>query len=114
MELGMTGLGRLGTTIVRRLIRTDHRCMVYGLHAEVVQALTKEGAAGTTSLEDFAKKVKSLRAVRMMVPVQVMGAALFKRFSSRDKDDFADKMLSAFRYQCGGHEEKVSAKKRSA
>ena len=35
-------------------------------------------------------------------------AALYERFSSRGEADFADKLLSAMRYQFGGHIEKKS------
>jgi len=35
----------------------------------------------------------------------VLTAALFERFSSRGEADFADKLLSAMRFQFGGHEE---------
>ena len=48
------------------------------------------------------------------VPVPVLSAALYERFSSRGEHDFVDKLLSALRYQFGGHEEKAAAKKRSA
>jgi 6-phosphogluconate dehydrogenase len=44
------------------------------------------------------------------VPVPVLSAALYARFSSRGQDDFADKMLSALRYQFGGHKEKAATK----
>jgi len=40
------------------------------------------------------------------VPAPVIGAALFSRFSSRGMDDFADKILSALRFEFGGHLEK--------
>jgi 6-phosphogluconate dehydrogenase len=40
------------------------------------------------------------------VPAFVLTAALFERFSSRGQDDFANKVLSAMRYEFGGHEEK--------
>lgn len=40
------------------------------------------------------------------VPVHVLSAALYERFSSRGKADFADKLLSAMRYEFGGHIEK--------
>src|SRR5947209_3296930 len=40
------------------------------------------------------------------VPAHVLTAALFERFSSRGQDDFANKVLSAMRYEFGGHEEK--------
>ena len=40
------------------------------------------------------------------VPVPVLSTALYQRFSSRAEADFADKLLSAMRFQFGGHEEK--------
>ena len=61
MELGMIGLGRMGTNMVRRLRRAGHQCVVYDLQPEAVQALVKEGAVGDVSLEDFAKKLKRPR-----------------------------------------------------
>lgn len=45
-------------------------------------------------------------AVDEGVPAPVISAALFERFSSRGQADFADKLLSALRYQFGGHQEK--------
>ncbi len=41
------------------------------------------------------------------VPVPVISAALYARFSSRGKDEFADKLISAMRYEFGGHVEKA-------
>jgi 6-phosphogluconate dehydrogenase len=40
------------------------------------------------------------------IPAPVISAALFARFSSRGHSDFADKLLSAMRYEFGGHLEK--------
>jgi 6-phosphogluconate dehydrogenase len=40
------------------------------------------------------------------VPVPVLSSALYERFSSRGEADFADKLLSAMRYEFGGHLEK--------
>jgi 6-phosphogluconate dehydrogenase len=42
------------------------------------------------------------------VPAPVLTAALYERFSSRGGADFADKLLSAMRYEFGGHLEKKS------
>jgi 6-phosphogluconate dehydrogenase len=36
---------------------------------------------------------------------------LYERFSSRGEDDFAEKLLSALRFQFGGHEEKAAPAK---
>ena len=43
------------------------------------------------------------------VPAHVLSSALYERFSSRGEADFADKLLSAMRFQFGGHIEKPSA-----
>jgi 6-phosphogluconate dehydrogenase len=76
MELGMIGLGRMGTNMVRRLLRAGHQCVVYDLHPEAVQAIEKEGATGTASLEEFAAKLRTPRAVWMMVPAAVVDPTL--------------------------------------
>jgi 6-phosphogluconate dehydrogenase len=47
-------------------------------------------------------------AIDEAVPVHVLTAALYERFSSRGEADFADKLLSAMRYEFGGHLEKSS------
>jgi 6-phosphogluconate dehydrogenase len=76
MEIGMIGLGRMGSNMVQRLMRAGHRCVVYDLHQEAVAAIVKDGAIGTTSLEDFAGKLKSPRTVWMMVPAAVVDPTL--------------------------------------
>ena len=45
------------------------------------------------------------------VPVPLLSAALFARFSSRGEADYADRLLSAMRQQFGGHGEKGPAPK---
>jgi 6-phosphogluconate dehydrogenase len=49
-------------------------------------------------------------AVDEGVPVPVLSAALYQRFSSRGDAEYEDKLLSAMRYQFGGHLEKSSGK----
>ncbi|HRJ42179.1 MAG: decarboxylating 6-phosphogluconate dehydrogenase [Caldilineaceae bacterium] len=46
-----------------------------------------------------------LAAIETGAPAPVLNAALDQRFSSRGEDDFADKLLSAMRFQFGGHHE---------
>jgi 6-phosphogluconate dehydrogenase len=53
-------------------------------------------------------------AIDESIPAPVLSAALYERFSSRGDDDFADKLLSALRYQFGGHEEKAAGTKGNA
>ena len=45
-------------------------------------------------------------AIDEAVPAHILSAALYERFSSRGEADFADKLLSAMRYEFGGHLEK--------
>ena len=76
MELGMIGLGRMGTNMVRRLLRAGHHCVVYDLNPDAVEALVKEGAVGSTSFEDLARKLKVPRAIWLMVPAAVVDQTL--------------------------------------
>ena len=55
MQLGMIGLGRMGANLVRRLMRDGHRCVVYDVNAEAVDALEGEGATG----RDLASRTSS-------------------------------------------------------
>ncbi len=65
-------------------------------------------------LEDFSGRVSDSgegrwtidAAIEAGVPVPVLSAALFQRFSSRGEADFANKVLSAMRLQFGGHVER--------
>jgi 6-phosphogluconate dehydrogenase len=49
-------------------------------------------------------------AIDEAVPAHVLTAALYERFSSRGEADFAAKLLSAMRYEFGGHLEKPASK----
>src|SRR6201988_932627 len=72
MQLGMIGLGRMGSNMVRRLIRNGHNCSVFDRSQQVVSELVKENAAGAASLEDFVKKLEKPRVVWLMVPGAVV------------------------------------------
>jgi 6-phosphogluconate dehydrogenase len=45
-------------------------------------------------------------AIDVGIPAHVLSAALYERFSSRGQADFADRLLSAMRYEFGGHVER--------
>jgi 6-phosphogluconate dehydrogenase len=53
-------------------------------------------------------------AIDEAVPVPVLSSALYQRFSSRGEADFADKLLSAMRYEFGGHLEKSAGRDQAA
>ncbi len=76
MQIGVIGLGRMGSNMVLRLMRAGHRCVVYDRHAEAVNALRGQGADGTASLEDFVAHMTRPRAVWLMVPAPVVDGVL--------------------------------------
>ncbi|MEP7274663.1 MAG: NADP-dependent phosphogluconate dehydrogenase, partial [Acidobacteriota bacterium] len=68
MQVGMIGLGRMGGNMVRRLMRGGHECVVYDLNPENVKKLESEGAAPSTSIDDFVRRLQKPRIIWLMVP----------------------------------------------
>ena len=68
MELGMIGLGRMGSNMAQRLLIGGHRVVVYDPVRETVETMTKQGAVGTTSVVEMVEKLTHPRAVWLMVP----------------------------------------------
>ena len=73
MQIGMMGLGRMGASMVRRLMSDRHECVVYDINAGAVADLVKEGAVGGASLEEFVQKLTKPRAVWLMLPAAITG-----------------------------------------
>jgi len=75
--------------------------------------LTASALLTSPDLKDFAGRVSDSgegrwtlkAAIDEAVPAHVLSAALYERFSSRGEADFADKLLSAMRFEFGGHKE---------
>src|ERR1700687_3765689 len=76
MQLGMIGLGRMGANMVRRLQKNGPQCVVYDRSADSVKQLSAEGSAGSSSLDDFVKKLSNPRAIWLMFPAGVVNATL--------------------------------------
>jgi 6-phosphogluconate dehydrogenase len=68
----MIGLGRMGASMVRRLMRGGHSCVVYDVRADAITPLAKDGATGTASFDEFADALTPLRVAWMMVPAAVV------------------------------------------
>ena len=68
MRLGMIGLGRMGSNMVRRLMRGGHELVVFDLSPDNVKNVAGEGAIATSSLEDFAGKLGKPKIAWLMVP----------------------------------------------
>ena len=75
--------------------------------------LTALALLDSPSLENFTGRVSDsgegrwtiAAAIDEAVPAPVLSAALYQRFTSRGEADFADKLMSAMRFQFGGHHE---------
>ncbi len=87
MQLGMVGLGRMGSNIVRRLVKDGHECVVYDHSADAVKAMADEdNTTGAGSLAELAQKISAPRVVWVMVPagdittsvIEELGGALDK------------------------------------
>ena len=78
--------------------------------------LTAAALAASPELQEFGGRVSDSgegrwtvqAAIEVGVPANVLSAALYSRFESRGRAEFADKLLSAMRLGFGGHHEKKS------
>lgn len=68
MELGMIGLGKMGGNMTKRLLKGGHQMVVYNRGLAAIKEAEKNGALGTTSLEDLVNKMTAPRAIWIMVP----------------------------------------------
>lgn len=76
MQIGMLGLGRMGSNMVRRLMKDGHDCVVYNRSKKPVEQLQREGAVGVFSLADMVATLEPPRTVWLMVPAAVVDEVL--------------------------------------
>jgi 6-phosphogluconate dehydrogenase len=89
-----------------------------GVIASWLLDLTAAALARNATLADFAGRASDSgegrwtikAAIDEAVPVPVLTTALYERFTSRGAADFQDKLLSAMRFEFGGHVEKAAGK----
>ncbi len=80
--------------------------------------LTASALLASPDLADFQGRVSDsgegrwtvIAAIEEGAPAPVISASLYNRFSSQGEADFADRILSALRYEFGGHKEKAAVK----
>jgi 6-phosphogluconate dehydrogenase len=111
MEIGMIGLGRMGSNMVRRLLRHGHSCAVYDRDPRAAESMGREGALACSTLEDLVAALAPPRAVWMMVPAAAVGdtvaqvAPLLARHDSvidGGNSNFADSMQLAEKLRAAG------------
>ncbi len=87
MELGMIGLGRMGANMVRRLLRTGHRCVVYDRDPQAARALAGEGAVAASSVKKLVAELKAPRVVWLMLPAAAVDGAIDEVAEHAGADD---------------------------
>ncbi len=87
MQLGMIGLGRMGASMVRRLLKKGHGCVVHDRQPAVVASLQSEGAEGAASLAELVSKMTRPRAIWLMVPAGAVDQALSDLVTHLDAGD---------------------------
>jgi 6-phosphogluconate dehydrogenase len=87
MQVGMIGLGRMGSNMVRRLMRAGHECVVYDVSPDAVEQLSSEGADGSASLEDFVGTLQQPRCICIMVPAAFVDDTVQKLVPLLQADD---------------------------
>jgi 6-phosphogluconate dehydrogenase len=93
----VTEVWRRGSVIASRLLDLTAAALLQDPGLEQFTGRVSDSGEGRRTLD---------AAIDEAVPAPVMAAALFEWFSSRGEADFADRVLSALRYQFGGHQER--------
>lgn len=68
MELGLTGLGRMGAGMARRWLRGGHTVVVHNRSHGPIEELKADGAIGVYSLEELVQRLAPPRAIWVMLP----------------------------------------------
>jgi 6-phosphogluconate dehydrogenase len=87
MHLGMIGLGRMGASLVRRLTKDGHKCVVYDVSPAAVKKIAGRGVRGSVSIGELVAKLAKPRAVWVMVPAGVTGKTVEELASRMDAGD---------------------------
>lgn len=87
MQIGMVGLGRMGSNMVQRLLSRGHECVVYDSQPQALSGATAQGATGFSNLPDFVQALARPRAIWLMVPAAVVDGVLDTLTPLLDKGD---------------------------
>jgi 6-phosphogluconate dehydrogenase len=87
MQLGMIGLGRMGASLVRRLAKDGHQCVVYDVSTAAVKSIAGRGVRGSASIDELVEKLARPRAVWVMVPAGVAGRTVEELAACMDAGD---------------------------
>ena len=68
MEIGIIGLGRMGGSIARRLMRAGHRTVVWDRDPKAIESLVQDDARGASSIADMAGRLGTHGIIWLMLP----------------------------------------------
>jgi 6-phosphogluconate dehydrogenase len=68
MKIGFIGLGKMGANMVQRLLKDNHKVVVWNRSAGPVLEMESKGALGSSSIEDLIRKLPERKVVWLMVP----------------------------------------------
>jgi len=77
----------MGANMVRRLLRHDHRCVVFDQSSQAVAELVDEKADGASSPRDLVQKLEKPRAIWLMVPAAVVDQSIADLTAHLDAGD---------------------------
>lgn len=73
MRVGVIGLGKMGTQIVRRFEQDGHKTVVFDSNNEAINALATEGSIAANSIDDLVQNLGDNPVVWLMIPSQYTG-----------------------------------------
>ncbi|MET3133096.1 6-phosphogluconate dehydrogenase [Oxalobacteraceae bacterium GrIS 1.11] len=76
MQIGMIGLGRMGSNMAQRLLRAGHACVAHDSNADAVARLHEHGAAGAASLASLVSQLARPRVLWLMLPAAIVDQEL--------------------------------------
>ncbi len=87
MHLGMIGLGRMGASLVLRLTKDGHNCVVYDVNPAAVKKIVGRDIQAAASIDELVAKLAKPRTVWVMVPADVTGKTVEELASRMDAGD---------------------------
>jgi 6-phosphogluconate dehydrogenase len=87
MHLGMIGLGRMGASLVRRLTKDGHNCVIYDVNPAAVKRIASRDVQGAASIDELVAKLAKPRTVWVMVPAGVTGKTVEELAACMDAGD---------------------------
>jgi 6-phosphogluconate dehydrogenase len=83
----MIGLGRMGANMAKRLLRSTHECVVHDRDPSAIAELVALGAVGASTYADLVAKLKSPRAIWLMVPAANVDSVIDELLPLLGNDD---------------------------